>query len=243
MFLIYHELGQETHPYSYCCGTQQFEEHLRLAAELSRAADRRFYLLEVTFDDGHLSQYSHAEPLLERYNVSATFFVTAGWISSRKEYMQWSSLRELHSRGHSVQSHTWSHPMLTHCSDAELEKELSYSRKLIEDNVGARVDAISIPNGRWNDRVLRACVAAGYSRVFTSDSWWGEKEQSGARVFGRINVPQSMTSQRLKMLARGAGWKLLHDGLSYSKHLLRQMIGDHLYQSLWRMVAHADSTK
>ena len=240
MFLIYHELGTEAQSYSYYCGAEQFDQHLQLAVDLRHSTGRHIYQPEITFDDGHLSQHSHALPLLERHGIRATFFVTAGWIGTRENYMSWQNLRELRELGHQVQSHTWSHPMLTHCSDSELEKELLHSRKEIEGNVGAPVDAISIPNGRWNDRILRACVAAGYARVFTSDSWKGEESRRGARILGRINVPQSMTADRLKALACNSGTKRMHDTLSYSKHLLKRLAGDRIYHHLWRMVAHAD---
>ena len=243
LFLIYHELGPGTQPYSYFCGTEQFEKHLQVAAEFRSAANARSRIPNVTFDDGHISQHSYALPLLEQYAMNAIFFVTAGWINSRDEYMQWSHLRELHTRGHQIQSHSWSHPMLTHCSDSELEKELAYSRQLIEDKVGAAVDAISIPHGRWNHRVLRACVAAGYQRIFTSDSWRKEEQRTGARVYGRINVPQSLNAEKLRMFAQDGGWKRMYDLRAYSKYLLRQLIGDQIYHRLWRVMARAGEAR
>jgi len=243
LYLIYHELGPGRQPYSYHCATEEFERHLQLAGELRRAAHAGFRVPEITFDDGHQSQYSYALPLLEQYGAHAVFFVTAGWIAERKDYMKWSDLRDLHARGHQVQSHSWSHPMLTHCNDAELEKELSYSRRLIQDSLGAPVDAISIPNGRWDQRVVRACVAAGYRRIFTSDSWRDEEEQGGVRIFGRTNVAQSMTAPALKRLLRRGAWKMLHDAAARGKNRLRQAVGDRAYHRIWRIVSRADATK
>src|ERR1700732_2249670 len=107
LFLTYHEFGDEKKSYSYYCLTARFEEHLRLAAALRQSSSSRFYSPEFTFDDGHISQHSHAQPLLEQYGMRAIFFVTAGWTNTRKDYMRWSELRELHNHGHQVQSHTW----------------------------------------------------------------------------------------------------------------------------------------
>jgi len=240
-FLIYHELGSAENPYSYYCGTGQFELHLKLAVELQHAGDSKFLAPGFTFDDGHVSQYTHALPLLDRYGAQGIFFVTAGWINQREHYMDWSHLRELVAQGHSVQSHTWSHPMLTGCSDAQLAEELGRSKKTIEDHVGVPVTAISIPNGRWDSRVLQGCAAAGYGEVFTSDSWRNQEQQNGLQLFGRMNVSQSMTVQRMKRaLSRDGGWKRLYDLRAHSKHVLKQLIGDKIYHRLWQTLARAE---
>ncbi len=42
------------------------------------------YAVVITFDDGYLNNYEHAWPILRRYQVPATFFVTTSFISSRE---------------------------------------------------------------------------------------------------------------------------------------------------------------
>ena len=78
-------------------------------------------------------------PLLDTYGFRATFFVPASWVEVRDTTMSWSQLRELISMGHRVQSHSSSHPALTHCSDVQLRQELEGSRLLLEDKLGTRV--------------------------------------------------------------------------------------------------------
>ena len=240
-YLIYHEFAPRAEQYSYCCAVPVFEEHVRLAARLHHSTDRRLLVPEITFDDGHASQYSSALPVLEQNGIRAIFFVIAGWAGCEPQTMSWNQLRELHSLGHQVQSHSLTHPMLTHCSDAELQKELSGSRFEIQDKLGASVDAISIPNGRWNKRVLQACIEAGYKRVFTSDSWRKPQQYSDVCLCGRLNVPQSMTAARLEtLLVRNGRSKFFHDMQSRSKHLLKQVAGDRLYHKLWQTVSGAN---
>ncbi|PYP92413.1 MAG: hypothetical protein DMG65_04225 [Candidatus Angelobacter sp. Gp1-AA117] len=242
MYLIYHEFARNAGPYSYSCAVDLFEEHIRLAARLQNSGEHRYHVPQVTFDDGHLSQYSSALPVLEKYGTRAIFFVIAGWVGNQSQTMGWKELRELHALGHQVQSHSMSHPMLTHCSDYELQQELSGPRREIEDKLGARVDAISIPNGRWDKRVLRACIDAGYQRVFTSDSWRRPEWRDGIQLSGRLNIPQSMSVERLeKLLVHNGRWKLLHDVQSRSKQLLKQVAGDRLYHRLWQSVTGARS--
>ena len=64
-----------------------------LAAALRRrATPRRF--LAVTFDDGYEDNLTAAKPILERHDVPATVFVSAGWLG-RKTPFWWDDLQEL----------------------------------------------------------------------------------------------------------------------------------------------------
>src|SRR5262249_11986659 len=48
----------------------------------------------VTFDDGYADNLYQAKPLLERYEIPATVFVTAGQVGSRREFW-WDELDRL----------------------------------------------------------------------------------------------------------------------------------------------------
>jgi peptidoglycan/xylan/chitin deacetylase (PgdA/CDA1 family) len=44
------------------------------------------YSLVVTFDDGYRNNFTHALPILKRYNAMATFFVTAGFVDNPRPF-------------------------------------------------------------------------------------------------------------------------------------------------------------
>jgi peptidoglycan/xylan/chitin deacetylase (PgdA/CDA1 family) len=48
----------------------------------------------VTFDDGYADNFTDAKPLLERYAIPATIFVTAGYVGSDREFW-WDELERL----------------------------------------------------------------------------------------------------------------------------------------------------
>ena len=46
----------------------------------------------LTFDDGYLDNYTHAFPLLQKYNIPATIFLTTSYISNPRNYFWWDNL-------------------------------------------------------------------------------------------------------------------------------------------------------
>src|SRR5207245_6257346 len=164
--------------YAYCVTSASFADQLRLFASLKKTKSLD---AQLTFDDGEQSQLHNAMPLLAEHGFKATYFVTPGLIGTAAKFLGWNDLRSLHAAGHSIQSHGWSHKFLTFCPEAELDNELRASKQSLEDNLSSAVEEISVPGGRWNRRVIHACGAAGYRRVYVSDPWI-ETEISGVEV-------------------------------------------------------------
>jgi hypothetical protein len=228
MVLAYHEVMQESN-YAYCVTSATFAEQLHLLDSLKK------HKLEtqITFDDGELSQFQNALPLLTEYEIKATYFVTPGLIGTAAKFLGWDDLKMLQGTGHAVQSHGWSHKFLTFCSDAELAHELQASKKSLEDNLGSAVEEISVPGGRCNSRVILACVAAGYRRVYVSEPWV-QTSIEGVEVIGRFMVRRSTTLAELKKI-------VVKDRSALRKLRLRSqlregivgLLGDSLYHKLW----------
>lgn len=239
LYLMYHRVARELFRYPYTIRSVRFEEHLRVAAALERDHLSLSIPCFFTFDDGHLSNYQEAMPLLAAQHRTASFFVTAGWIENRIGFMGWSQVKELKDAGHTIGSHGWSHMHLTECSDPELQNELYRSKATLEQRLGASVESISVPGGRWNRRVLRACAAAGYRLVFTSDPGTTVRLQEHVQVFPRLNVTESLDAAHLlrilSLKSRSVGRaRALHQ----AKQVIRQMVGDHAYHALWCAFSH-----
>jgi peptidoglycan/xylan/chitin deacetylase (PgdA/CDA1 family) len=143
--------------------------------------------------------------------------------------------------GHSIQSHGWSHKFLTFCSETELTNELRISKQSLEENLGNTVEEISVPGGRWNRRVLQACAAAGYRRVYVSDPWV-ETEIGGMKIIGRFMVRRTTTIAELeKIVAKDPGTLLKLRLRSQLRGGLVSMLGDSLYHRLWcRLTGYND---
>jgi len=231
--LTYHELSPKAPAYRYSLSCHDFEEHVRLAAQLQGSSGHKAPLI-LSFDDGHISNYTHALPVLQKYSCKAIFFVIASRISESRDFMTWPQLKELIALGHRVEAHGWSHVFLTRCSDAELGVELSRSKAVLQDRLGVPVEALSAPHGRWDRRVVRACSEAGYRSLYTSTPWAAQRTIDQVEVIGRLMVIRSMDSaQLLNWLTMGR----VETGLRRTQHALKQsaqyLLGNRLYHQLW----------
>jgi Polysaccharide deacetylase len=233
LFLLYHEVRSGGSEYSYVVDKEMFARHVDLYAQLS-AANSPALLPELTFDDGHLSNVEIAAPILQSRSLIANFFITTGWTGKRPGYMGWPELRALERAGQSIGAHGWSHALLTHCDDRQLQEELHKSRRALEDALGCSVTTMSLPGGRYNRRVLAACSQAGYTQVFTSEPR-PEKMPLGTTV-GRLNIRGDMQPEWIAKLFEPNGDVL--SGLQRQdriKHIAKSLLGDRLYAKLWAL--------
>lgn len=129
--------------------------------------------IAISFDDGDAGQAEHAFPALRDAGMTATFFVTTGWVG-RPGYVSWNALRDMRDAGMSIQSHTHTHPFLSELNGDTLRDELRRSRDLLDHHLGPsqRTTMIALPGGDLPRRPLRSVFAdEGYEVVATSR--WG----------------------------------------------------------------------
>jgi Polysaccharide deacetylase len=234
LYLLYHELRPRRSNYSYAVETAAFEKQCDLFLKL-RSRKEPGLFPEVTFDDGHVSNFEFALPILHSHAIKAWFFITVGWTGQRPHYMNWQQLRALHEAGQQIGAHGWTHTLLTHCSPAELQKELTEARLTLEDKLGTPITTMSLPGGRANARVIQACRHAGYTQIFTSVPKL-EPRPAGAMI-GRLNIRGDMTPEWLERLFEPKSSVLSSLGRQHQmKTAAKALLGDSLYEKLWGLV-------
>lgn len=146
-----------TSPKAFAAHMQYLQDHGYRATNLKRALEYigGFVDLEmpvvITFDDGFRDFYTQAMPVLCQHSFTATMFVVSDFAGGRREYfgkneyMTWSEVREAHSQGFEIGSHTVSHPVLHGLGQQRLADEISNSKHLIEDEIGSLVTSFSYP--------------------------------------------------------------------------------------------------
>jgi peptidoglycan/xylan/chitin deacetylase (PgdA/CDA1 family) len=112
--------------------------------------------LSLTFDDGLKSHYTIVYPLLKEKNFSATFFIVANQTKDLigRDLMTSEEIREIVGDGFEIGSHTLTHPFLTELSKEEIDKELKYSKQMLEDKYNISITSLATPYGDYNNNVL-----------------------------------------------------------------------------------------
>lgn len=120
----------------------------------------------ITFDDGLISDYEVAFPFLEERGLAATFFVTANNVGTTG-YVSQMQLREMAEAGMEIGSHGLSHSYLVTMEAGQVHKEITESRRRLEDIVGRPVISFAPVGGHFNGRMVEIARQAGY-RCFAS---------------------------------------------------------------------------
>jgi peptidoglycan/xylan/chitin deacetylase (PgdA/CDA1 family) len=83
-------------------------------------------LVVLTFDDSSKSHYTVARPILTKCKFGATFFITEGFDfpTSKKDYMSWEEIAQLHKDGFEIGNHTLDHKGVTDKTLADLPAQL-----------------------------------------------------------------------------------------------------------------------
>jgi peptidoglycan/xylan/chitin deacetylase (PgdA/CDA1 family) len=234
LYLLYHELRPRGSEYSYIYDNEQFDKHVELFVRLRRAESCSLRP-EVTFDDGHISNFEYALPVLQARGLTARFFITVGWTGKKPGYMGWRELRSLHESGQIIGAHGWSHTFLTHCAEKDMDTELRGARVMLEDKLGTSITTMSLPGGRYNRRVLAACGEAGYTHIFTSMPR-AEVIPSGFLI-GRLNVRRDTTLEWIQNALQPESCVLSRLERQYRiKAAAKVLLGDWVYERLWALV-------
>ena len=126
----------------------------------------------ITFDDGYVSIYATAWPLLKAKGWPFTVFVNSEPHDQGKPlFMSWHQLRELHAGGATIANHTVSHPYLlrppSNLSAAErngwIEGEITRAQRRIEAEIGTAPKLFAYPFGEYDNTVLEVIEALGYA--------------------------------------------------------------------------------
>ncbi|MEU1387252.1 MULTISPECIES: polysaccharide deacetylase family protein [unclassified Nonomuraea] len=182
---MYHSVAERGEdPFDIVVTPERFAAHIRWLARrglrgvsvrelLNHPGDRRG-LVGLTFDDGYADFATDVVPVLAGYGFTATVYVVAGRIGGHNAWdrdvaprplMDAGTLRRVAAAGMEVGSHTRSHPHLPAAGPDELADELTTSRLVLQDVLGAPVTGFAYPYGELTAREVAAVRQAGYEHA------------------------------------------------------------------------------
>jgi peptidoglycan/xylan/chitin deacetylase (PgdA/CDA1 family) len=235
--LMYHGLWASDADYEnipavdrpYAIHSTAFEAQMARVSDLGRHTD-----VLITFDDGHASARAIAMPILAKYGMVATVFVTTAWTDTQDNYCTTDDLRALKSAGWTIGAHGHTHRFLTTIDDDELESELRHSREALAPYMGDAPE-MSFPGGCFGEREIDAARAHGFVVLFGSQpSRW--KPQADT-VAPRYAVRSSMSLKSFENLLNASLLSRIANEASWrAKGAARRVLGDELYYSVYRLL-------
>lgn len=120
--------------------------------------------VSLTFDVVWMpAQTGEILDIMERYQLSATFFLTGNWVRRNPDLA-----REIIVRGHEIGQHGFSHQRLTVLGDNELTREFEQVEKALHAELNITTEFFRPPYGEIDERVRDFAAARGYTTVLWS---------------------------------------------------------------------------
>ena len=127
------------------------------------AANSGGKVIALTFDDGPGPYTAQLLDILDQHGAKATFFLIGSKVSAQADV-----LRRMHSRGHQLGNHSWSHPELPKLPVDQIAGEIDRTNDAIKQATGVKPSILRPPYGAVNGVVLEQLRLRGMSSILWS---------------------------------------------------------------------------
>jgi peptidoglycan/xylan/chitin deacetylase (PgdA/CDA1 family) len=124
----------------------------------------------ISFDDGYRPQFTFALPTLRKHGWAGVLNLKA-----EGSELYESNVKAMIAAGWELAAHTINHLDLTELGEEELEEEVAGSRKILQEEFKVPVNNFCYPAGQFDDTVIEAVEAAGYTGATTEIPGFAEK--------------------------------------------------------------------
>jgi peptidoglycan/xylan/chitin deacetylase (PgdA/CDA1 family)/glycosyltransferase involved in cell wall biosynthesis len=136
----------------------------------------------LSFDDGFKEFLDNVVPLVREHGIPVTLFVPTGivqgegmfyWLrhKRRRDALSIEELKQIAAYPEiTVGSHTVTHAITSHLSEAELQFELSESKRTLERWIDAETISFAYPVGQFNGNERAVLARCGYTLAVTTEN-------------------------------------------------------------------------
>lgn len=207
---MFHQIGEAVNfelKREYWISTETFLELLVLTIENKRQF-RPIEELEntdtnsifITFDDIYEGVYNIAYPILKKYNIPFTVFVSLGYID-QPGYIKREQLKRLsEERLCTIGGHTISHYKLRELKKKDAKEEIDYGKEKFQQFLGKQIDFFAYPYGNIaavSKRDINIVRKAKYQYAFSTIQTSLKKSMLKQKFF----IPRlNLNEERAKVL-------------------------------------------
>jgi peptidoglycan/xylan/chitin deacetylase (PgdA/CDA1 family) len=218
--------------YKNGCRTLSLLEAIDCLRQRKPFAERSFV---ITFDDGYQTVYDEAFSVLQRFDMSATVFLTVGEkrrsnLSDRlpslngRPMLNWNEILEMHRFGITFGAHTLNHPDLIRLPADRIRTEIYESMKIIEDALNTAVTSFAYPYGRYDHRIRE--IVQPYFACACSDKLGFVHAKSDLYALERVDAYYLRTERLFDIML--TGWFPLYIRARHIPRWIRRAIQHNL---------------
>lgn len=173
--LLYHRIDVSSIDSQYYVSPDEFEEQMKLLWDwgyttistellvkaIEEGADLPLHPIIITFDDGHLNNYTNAFPVMKKYGFTGALYIVGKYMGT-PEYMNADQIKEMAKDGWEVGSHSMSHLDLTSLDPQQQQYEIVESCRFLETELGISIQTFSYPFGVKDTTIVNLTYSAGY---------------------------------------------------------------------------------
>ena len=173
VILLYHHVSAST-PASTSVTSEVFEQHLQYLAKnhtvipleqaISRLESKQHLpdrAVVITFDDGYRNIYDNAHPLLLKYKMPYTVFISPQMIGKHKHQLSWQQALEMEQAGARFANHSSHHRHLLERKPGEtqsqwlagIEQDILAAEALLKEKLGYSLQYVAYPYGEYNAEI------------------------------------------------------------------------------------------
>lgn len=115
----------------------------------------------ITFDDGHLSVFENAFPIMQELGFPGAFYIVANRINGSPDFVTIPQLKEMIEAGWEIGSHSFTHADLT-LNHAIVAKEIGQSKTDLEKALSTDVQTFAYPFGTIDPFTAQKVSDYGY---------------------------------------------------------------------------------
>lgn len=219
LVIYYHEVVERNQGYSYQkIEKEKFEEQMKYLAdngyhtlffsELEKGIPENAVV--VSFDDGFRTVYKNAAPIMRKYGIKGNIYIPTAYIGADEHFMTWKMIRELDQAGEfEMQAHTHNHVDIRCLCEQEMKKEIEFSKKLFEENLGYIPKAFCMPFGTYDRKSIKLLKQIGRFDYYLA-SFYGRlsEKKLKSRIFPRIGISNDDSIEKFIQKLNGKyDWK------------------------------------
>ncbi|MCU0552414.1 MAG: polysaccharide deacetylase family protein [Leptolyngbya sp. Prado105] len=232
--MMYHDIVAEKEVF-FDVTPQEFEAHLQLIQQNGLTPISLDQLVEhlktgiplppkpivLTFDDGYLGHYTFVYPLLKKYRYPAAFSIYPAKIDKPRGRpgMTWAQIQEMAADPLvTIASHSVNHPsdLREITDDAKLAFEMTESKRSLEAKLNLPIKYFVYPEGKNDERVQQAAIAAGYQAAWTMSDEANLFAAESENLFNISRIGQSQTEKVIAEANGGPPITFFKEGLNFS---------------------------